>query len=142
MSNTISTIFNFNDRVQMESLGQRLRRSHVINANIANAETPGFRALGYDFEDQLQSLNESTENLPLKTSHPNHHRNGFTKADGQISPDVFVKPSESISNDGNTVDVDLEMTQMAHNEILYRTAVETLNRKIGILKYAIHGGRG
>ena len=142
MSQKISPVFNFNDRLQMESLNQRLRRSHVLSSNIANAETPGFRAIGYDFESQLKELSNSSDTLPLKSTHPMHRKNAFTQADGTISPDVFVRPSESVSNDGNTVDIDFEMTQMAHNQILYRTAVETISRKIGLLKYAIHGGRG
>lgn len=142
MSNKVSTIFNFNDRLQMESLNQRLRRSHVITSNVANAETPGFRAIGYDFEEQLQELSGANTTLPLKTTNPQHRKNAFTQADGTVTPDVFVRPSESVSNDGNTVDIDHEMTKMAHNQILYKTAVETITRKIGLLKYAIHGGRG
>ena len=68
-------------------------------------------------------------------------RNNFTKADGSISPEVYVRPTESVDEDGNTVDMDLEMEQLAQNQILFKTAVETLNRKIGTLKYAINGGR-
>ncbi|MEI6399281.1 MAG: flagellar basal body rod protein FlgB, partial [Pseudomonadota bacterium] len=70
-----------------------------------------------------------------------HMRNNFTKADGSILPEVYVRPTESVDEDGNTVDMDLEMEQLAQNQILFKTAVETLNRKIGTLKYAINGGR-
>ena len=76
----------------------------------------------------------------MKVSDPRHIRNAYTKVDGSITPDVFVKPTESVDEDGNTVDMDGEMAQLAQNQILFRTAVETLNRKIGTLKYAIRGG--
>ena len=141
MSSIIGGLFNFSDKLQMESLTQRNRRNEVITANIANAETPGFRAFGYDFEKQLQDLSKTNESIAVKVSDPRHMRNNFTKADGSILPEVYVRPTESVDEDGNTVDMDLEMEQLAQNQILFKTAVETLNRKIGTLKYAIYGGR-
>jgi flagellar basal-body rod protein FlgB len=141
MSSIVGGIFNFSDKLQMESLTQRNRRSEVITSNIANAETPGYRAFGYDFEKQLQSLAKTNEPIGVKVSDPRHLRNNFTKADGSITPEVYVRPTESVDEDGNTVDMDGEMAQLAQNQILFRTAVETLNRKIGTLKYAINGGR-
>jgi len=141
MSSIIGGMFNFSDKLQMESLTQRNRRNEVITGNIANAETPGFRAFGYDFEKQLQDLAKMNEPIAVKVSDPRHMRNNFTKADGSITPEVYVRPTESVDEDGNTVDMDLEMEQLAQNQILFKTAVETLNRKIGTLKYAINGGR-
>jgi flagellar basal-body rod protein FlgB len=141
MSTIVGGLFNFSDKLQMESLTQRNRRSEVISANIANAETPGFRAFGYDFEKQLQDLGKMNEPIAVKVSDPRHLRNNFTKVDGSITPDVYVRPTESVDEDGNTVDMDTEMAQLAQNQILFRSAVETLNRKIGTLKYAINGGR-
>lgn len=141
MSSVIGGLFNFSDRLQMESLGMRNRRNEVVTANIANAETPGYRAFGFDFEKQLQDLGKMNDPIAVKTSNSKHMANSFTRADGQITPDVYVRPTESVDEDGNTVDIDTEMAQMAKNQILYRTTVETLNRKIGMLKYAINGGR-
>jgi flagellar basal-body rod protein FlgB len=141
MSNVVGGIFNFADRLQMASLDQRLKRGEVITANIANAETPGFRALGYDFEDQLATLANLDGRLRMQTDDDRHYRNAFTTHGGKIEPDVFVEPTESVGEDGNTVDVDAQMSKMAENQILYRSAVEMLNRKVGVLKYAINGGR-
>lgn len=141
MSRLIGGIFNFADRLQMESLDQRLKRSEVITANIANSETPGFRALGYDFEEQLATLARLDKSVKLSTGDDRHMKNAFTRADGKIEPDVYVVPTESIPEDGNTVDVDDQMARMASNQILYRTAVESITRKIGVLRYAINGGR-
>ncbi|MDD9951151.1 MAG: flagellar basal body rod protein FlgB, partial [Zetaproteobacteria bacterium] len=116
MTGKINSIFNFSDRIQMSALNHRLRRSHVLNANIANSETPGYRALGYDFEDQLKDLVGTGEPLAVKATNPKHRLNHFTSTDGKVSPDVYVRPTESVPHDGNTVDLDLEMTQMAHNQ--------------------------
>lgn len=141
MSSIIGGLFNFSDKLQIESLNQRNRRSEVITSNIANAETPGYRAFGYDFEKQLQDLAKMNEPIAVKVSDPRHMRNNFTKSDGTIKPEVYVRPTESVDEDGNTVDMDTEMAQLAQNQILFKTAVETLNRKIGTLRYAINGGR-
>lgn len=136
----VSGIFNFADKVQMESLNQRLVRQKVITGNIANSETPGFRALGYDFEEQLQAVSGTDDPFPMKATNAKHFRDDFTQADGTIEPDVFVRPQESITEDGNTVDVDKEMAELAQNQILYRSAVELINRKIGLVRYAITSG--
>lgn len=141
MSNSVGGLLSFGDRLQVASLNLRQERNNVATANIANAETPGYRAIGYDFESQLQEIAGNNEALPVRVSDPRHMRNSFTNASGDFQPEVFVKPTESIGNDGNTVDLDREMAEMAHNQILYRSAVEMINRKIGTLRYAINGGR-
>lgn len=141
MSSSINSLFNFNDRVQISALGHRMKRSEVITSNIANAETPGFRALGYDFEKQLQDVSGGAEPVPVRTTEAKHLRNSFTQADGSIRPDVFVRPTESVPHDGNTVDIDTEMARFSENQILYRASIESLNRKLGMLRYAISGGR-
>jgi flagellar basal-body rod protein FlgB len=141
LSGLTGGIFNFADRLQMATLDQRSKRSEVITSNIANSETPGFRAIGYDFEEQLQSLANTEKRTSLKVTNPLHLRNKFTSANGNFEADVFVRPTESVGEDGNTVDVDTEMAQMAQNQILFRSAVEMINRKFGVLRYAINGGR-
>jgi flagellar basal-body rod protein FlgB len=141
MSSIVGGLFNTADKVQMHTLDQRHKRGLVIAANIANAETPGFRAQGYGFEEQLQALTGLDTSLPMSVSHPKHLKNQFTNEDGSIKPDIFIRPTETVSHDGNTVDMDDEMARMAQNQILYRAAVEMINRKVGTLKYAINGGR-
>jgi flagellar basal-body rod protein FlgB len=134
-------MFTTSDKVKMEALNQRLARSQVTTANIANAEVPGYRAIGFDFEDQLQAMMGNEEGGEMKTNHPKHFKSEFLNADGTILPDVYVKPTESIPQDGNTVDVDKEMSVLAQDQLLYRSTVELINRKIAMLRYAISGGR-
>ena len=139
MSKTLGML-TLDDRIAMASLDLRRRRSEVIGANIVNSETPGYRAIGFDFEKQLQAVAGSGDPFPMKASSDKHFRNGHTEADGTIYPDVFLRPTESVGQDGNTVDVDAEMAQMAKNQILYHATVELINRKIGLLKYAVSSG--
>ncbi len=135
-------IFNKTDAVLEESLNLRLQKHSVNLSNISNSMTPGYRALGFDFEKQLQAAVGDPEQLSMKTSDPRHTKIAGLGADGVLKPDLHVKPTESIGNDGNTVDVDGEMTEMAANQLLYKATIEVLNRKLGMLRYGINGGRG
>lgn len=141
MNRLVGGLFNFADRLQMATMDHRLKRSEAITANIANAETPGFRAIAYDFEDALSALGKLDGGIKLGTGDPRHLKGAGARADGKIEPDVYVIPTETVPEDGNTVDMDDQMARMAQNQILYRSSVELLNRKIGVLKYAVNGGR-
>jgi flagellar basal-body rod protein FlgB len=134
-------IFGKADAVLEESLNQRLKRHDVNISNVTNSLTPGYRSLGFDFEKQLQSAIGSDKDLIMKVSHPQHIKTPGMGADGILKADLYVKPNESIGNDGNTVDVDQEMTEMAGNQVIYKATIETLNRKLGMLRYSINGGR-
>lgn len=140
MSSLIGGIFNKSDQLKMTSLNLRLDRQQVLNSNIANSETPGFRAIGLDFEEQLQALSGEGEEFAMKAVNPRHYRSDMVDADGSIQPEVYVRPTESVGQDGNTVDVDQEMAQMAQNQILYRATVELINKKLATIKYAIANG--
>lgn len=134
-------VFSKADAVLEEGLNQRLKRQDVIASNLVNAYTPGYRALGYEFENQLQSAINNENGLQLKTTDPRHIKNPGLSADGNIKGDLHVKPTESIGNDGNTVDVDKEMSDMAANQLIYRATIETMNRRLGMMRYGINGGR-
>lgn len=136
-----SQIFNKTDAVLEESLNLRMQRHMVNLSNVTNSMTPGYRALGFDFEKQLQAAIGDSEQMKMRTSDPRHMKTPGLSADGNLKPDLFVKPTESIGNDGNTVDVDQEMTEMAANQIVYRATIEVLNRQLGMLRYGINGGR-
>lgn len=140
MSGIIGSLFNQSDRLNIESLSQRLARNQVITSNVANSETPGFRAIGYNFEEQLAALANLDEPFPMKASNDKHFRYEGVENDGTLQPEVFVRPQESIGEDGNTVDVDAEMGEMAQNQILFRAAVDFINKKVGMIRYAISSG--
>jgi flagellar basal-body rod protein FlgB len=134
------TLFSRNNQTLESTLNHRLQRQKVIVSNIANALTPGYRALGYEFEAQLQKSIDDSKRGGLAATHPAHSKGEGVGGNGQIKPDVHVKPTESIGNDGNTVDVDREMADLAENQILYNFTVEVLNRRLAMMRYGINGG--
>lgn len=138
----VGGLFTSDDKVQIESLNHRLTRNKVVTSNITNAETPGYRAIGYSFEEQLQALAGKDEPFPMRTTHDRHFRSSHLLEDGTVESDVFVRPTESVSEDGNTVDMDGEMADLAENQTLYRATIDLINRKLGTIRYAIsNGGR-
>lgn len=141
MKVTSNQVFAKTDSVLEESLNQRLIKQNVITSNISNAQTPGYRSLGYEFEEQLRAAVGNDGGMALQATDERHFKHQGLTANGDLRGDLHVKPTESIGNDGNTVDMDSEMADLAWNQTLYRATVEILNRRLGMLRYGINGGR-
>jgi flagellar basal-body rod protein FlgB len=99
------------------------RRHEVLAANVANVETPGYRAQDLDFADALAAAFEST---------------AAEESDAAPSePRTIDRPSGTMRPDGNTVDIDMEMTRLADNRGAYAKAAEILARRLAGLRRAI-----
>lgn len=120
-------------------LDMMLVRNNVTSANIANAETPGYHAKKVDFEEALTRALDTDGLGRASTSHAQHIPVG-QGAILNVKPDVYENPDVNISNDGNTVDLEKEMTNLAENSIRYKAAVELINKKLGAMKYVASGG--
>ncbi|WP_306547037.1 flagellar basal body rod protein FlgB [Desulfobulbus sp.] len=119
-------------------LDLRSKNQEVIGSNIANAETPGYSAQSFTFEDQLHSALSDNGMRPVATQ-PNHIPLKPSTLE-QVSGTVSVKKDNTGLGDENSVSVDEEMIKLSQNEILYEAAVTMLNKKISMLKYAANGG--
>lgn len=103
-------------------------RQRVISNNLANINTPGFKRSYVTFEEELRKTLETNNRVNL---------NSIQKIEPQINKDN----STSMRLDGNNVDMDQEMVDLAMNSINYNTAVQQLNKKLGMLRYVISEGR-
>jgi flagellar basal-body rod protein FlgB len=120
--------------IHAQSLQLHARRAEVLAGNIANADTPGYKARDFDFREMLRQ--EMPQAVTLRTTQKNH-----------IAPDNdVVSPSEmayripsQASLDGNTVDSQLEHAAYAENAIQYQTSLRFLSGTIQTLKKAITG---
>lgn len=121
----------------------RQLRQNVLTSNIANAETPGYKAKKMDFEEALSRAVDINGLGRMHTSHPEHFPvNGNSIS--SVRADVYENPDVTVTNDGNTVDLEREMAELAENTILYKAAIQLINKKLGSLAYAAtegHGGR-
>jgi flagellar basal-body rod protein FlgB len=121
-----------------KSLNASAERSRVIAHNIANVNTKGFKASKVVFEDKLNSI-LNNESIGLKTTASNHINDGSTLS--TLQSEVKKDKSTSMRIDGNNVDIDNEMTNLAANTILYNALVSQANSKISMRRYVISEGR-
>lgn len=96
------------------------RRHEVLASNLANVETPGYRAKDLEFKAALDAAFEPSPDAG---------------AEGRI----VDRPSGAVRPDGNTVDIDMEMARLADNRGAFMTYAEILARRIAGLRRAIDG---
>lgn len=120
--------------IHAQSLQLHARRAEVLAGNIANADTPGYKARDFDFREILRQ--EQTPSVAVRTTHQNH----IPLDNGIISPsEMAYRIPNQPSLDGNTVDSQLEHTAYAENAIQYQTSLRFLSGTIQTLKKAITG---
>lgn len=122
------------------SLKYRQLRQELHASNIANAETPGYKTKKVDFEDALARALDTDDQLKMKTSDSQHFNvggGGFNN----LQPEIYEDANGIVSPDGNNVDRDQEMAEMAENKVMYDATVQLINKKMGLLKYAIGSGQ-
>ncbi len=117
----------------------RQLRGNVITSNIANAETPGYAAKKLDFENALARAVD-LEGLNKEVNLESGHFPVSTVALSRVRADVYENPDASINNDGNTVDLEREMSALAENSTMYKAAIQLMNKKLAALKYAVSDG--
>ncbi len=121
------------------SLDVRLARQTVLSGNVANVDTPGFKPKDVDFMAAMSQAMQSSESLD-RTSHMHLDASGqFGEAS---SPSAFVKEvaGGTPSFDGNEVDLDVTMSDMAQNAIQYGANARAATAKLAILKYVVSDG--
>ncbi len=118
-----------------QSLIFRAQRNAVLASNIANADTPNYKARDLQFGDALNTARQ--ESLSLQRTSSNHiESNGSNFATAKT---VYRTPLQP-SLDGNTVQLDVEQAEFAQNAIQYRASLAFLDGNIRGLRYAIKGG--
>ncbi len=115
-------------------------RHKLIADNVANVNTPGFKRSEVPFEDVLrETLHKQTQKLSLAVTHDRH----IPQVSHSIMPNSQVRQitENSLRTDGNNVDIEIEMANMAKNTIYYDASVQQLSRYFSSLKSAINEGR-
>ena len=121
------------------SLNLRLMNQNIISANVANADTPGYKAKTMEFEGALRDALGVGGHLPPAETNSRHIAHRSTDA---VAPEIYDDPNGVESLDGNSVDRAEQMAKMAENQLLYDASTEMLKKKLGMLKYAISEGGG
>ena len=105
-------------------------RQRTISSNIANINTPGFKVNKVEFEEYL---NNATDKISMKKTDDQHYG-------AESGPQVTVEKRETtyLNENGNNVDVEIEMSELAANEIYYSTLIQILNSKYSKLNAVIN----
>ncbi|MBI5626173.1 MAG: flagellar basal body rod protein FlgB [Nitrosomonadales bacterium] len=125
-------------RFQQTALSLRAARQELLASNIANADTPNYKARDVNFASALQNaLAGTSTQLPVAQTSP-MHLEGNTGGTILGMPVMYRKPVQP-SADGNTVDMDVERAQFADNALRYEASVKFISDDIKELMQAIQG---
>jgi len=127
-------------RFQAEALKLRSFRQELIAANIANGDTPNYKAVDFDFTQALRNATETSNNqanpAALAQTQAGHQMGRGVSA-GQ--PTLLYHQPGQASLDGNSVEMDVERAKFADNTVRYQAAFTALNAKIKSLLAVIQG---
>lgn len=116
----------------------RARRTEMLASNLANADTPDYKAKDLDFKGILRQVQGMGPASTLKTTQPGHIQPGGQNAKDAES--LFRQPFQA-SIDGNTVDPQIEKAQFSENAVQYQASLDFLGGKLKGLLLAIKGGQ-
>ncbi|MGI6119353.1 MAG: flagellar basal body rod protein FlgB [Desulfosporosinus sp.] len=110
-------------------------RQHVLSNNVANIDTPHFKRSDVDFQAVLgAALGLESEVLALKLTSPRHIPG---VAEGSMGVGIITDQTTAFRNDGNNVDIEHEMSNVAKNGLYYNSLTRTLSSQLGLLRMVI-----
>ena len=122
------------------ALSARAIRQDLIASNIANADTPYYRPKDIDFETALaqkaaqEFRDKKPQKLELAKTTPNM-MDGVE--DDPSKPTIFFRDGHLARNDGNSVDLDIETTEMSKNATMYNALIEALKKETAMFQAVI-----
>lgn len=127
-------------RTQQTTLGLRAHRQEILASNIANADTPNFKARDVDFQSALKNAlggaGSTAGALPLARTDAGH----LAAVAGNPADSTLLYRTETQSSvDGNTVNMDVERSQFAQNTLQYEASVTFVNGMLRTMQTAIQG---
>ena len=133
----MSISFNNALGIHERALNVRSERAEVLANNLANSDTPGFKARDFDFR---AALNAATGNsMELQTTQSGHLQANGASAAGAGSPELLYRTPMQPSLDGNTVDSQMELSAYMRNAMDFQASFQFLNSKFQGLSAAIKG---
>lgn len=133
MSSRIDDALRFNHT----ALNLRAARQELIASNIANADTPNYKARDIDFASALQGALAGASPKLAMAATAGSHLNGSSP--GVPGAPVMYRSAVQPSADGNTVDMDVERAQFADNALRYEASVKFISEDIKKILSAIQG---
>ncbi len=114
----------------------RAKRSAVLSSNLANSDTPNYKAQDIDFRQVLRNANARKSAGAMHTTNAKHIQPGGYSA---ASAELLYRQPYQTSIDGNTVDAQIEKAKFAQNSMQYQTTLSFVTGKIKHITSAIKG---
>ncbi len=122
---------------QEKAIGLRAYRQQILAGNIANADTPHYKARDFDFSNALKEAvaGRSSGNVQMATTAKGHIAGNADAATARL---MYRTPAQA-SVDGNTVDMDIERGQFSENAIQYEASIAFISHQIKLQVAATQG---
>lgn len=133
-------IFDPHMQLLQRSLDFRSRRNTVLASNIANLETPGYKARDLVFERALGRAMEADQPGPLAVTDPRHLDGRQILPLSQVRPQLIHSANPVGNVDGNTVDLEQEMAKLGENQVAYQALTQMISSKFSQLRLSIREG--
>jgi flagellar basal-body rod protein FlgB len=118
--------------IHPQALAMRERRGEVLAANLANADTPGYKARDMDFKSILK------QNIPLAQT-MERTQAGHFESQQLLESRVMYRNPNQVSLDGNTVEANVEQAKYAENAVQYQASLQFISNKFSGLMMALRG---
>ncbi len=118
--------------ITQQALTLRAQRFEMLSANLANADTPGYKAVDIDFRAAMSQARQLAS--PQARSHPDH-----IAITGSSSPEQLYRVPVQRSLDGNTVETDQEHAAFMDNAIRYQASLNFLDARLSSIKSTLRG---
>lgn len=126
-----------------QALALRAERQRVLAGNIANADTPNYKAVDFDFAQALRTATNATalaeQAGQLNRTHPQHV--AVPGLAGTVASLQYRMPAQA-AIDNNSVDMDMERAQFADNAVRYEATLRFINSQVRTMLSAIRGEPG
>ena len=131
MNSKLDSLLNFHHA----ALNVRAARQELLSSNVANSDTPNYKAKDIDFSSVLSNtLSSQSSTAGLTITSPKHFS---LNSESSIASQSLYRVPQQPSADGNTVDMDTERTRFADNSIMYDAGLTFIRAKIQNLMSAI-----
>jgi len=120
---------------QQLALGLRAQRQQILAGNIANADTPNYKARDFDFSTALKDAvaGRSNGSLPMVTTASGHLAGSLESSSARL---LYRTPTQA-SADGNTVDMDVERAQFSENAMQYEAGLTFITHQFKMMMAAV-----
>lgn len=128
-------------RVNETAINLRAQRQQLLASNIANADTPNYKARDMDFNSALKSALDRSDPAAnaLSKTDPGHLDGNATGSAGNGGAAILYRTPTQPSADGNTVDMDIERNQFADNAVRYEAGLTFITGQIKDMLAVIQG---